>query len=625
VERPPPRTSLAVVAAIVLGAAVWFWPGTWLTLEWVDQGQIVYGAWRVARGDLPYRDFDHLYGPSLFVLNGALLRWFGEDLMVIRLGLLAVKALLAGLLYVVCRSVARPAIALLVTAWFVVQWGAPLWIYATPYASHYTFACSLAGLAILLGRPATGWRPAFAAGLCVGLGATFKQTTGLFAAAGIAMALASAPAPEGARDGLAGIARATRALAAIAVAAIVAGYLAPTLETWTGALLMAPPLFAMVLDWLHDLRQERALAAGRPRVVRVLAFGAGFGAPLLAWAAIYASQGALADLVHDTLVGLPQRLHWFVPLAPPHPITLVFAALLAVAAGGLAAGRALPVAGAGLGTLVLFAAAAVVPGWGIVTAESARMLPIALVWTVAPLALRHDGGEPPRLLWWFGALVCISLYPASDLPHTFMILPAVIPLLALLVDRAWSRAATSLARAGLAVVVGVPLLVRAQVDAVGLARAVAARPAGDEGFARARGVWDPMPPFEAMRQAVAWVDREVPPGAPLLVLPSAQLLYVLADRPSALPEAEMIFYLLAVDVMRPEDARELLSDDDLVAGLARRRPLIILARDAGWRRIAAAFPRLRDWVDRHYEVSATADGLELLRPRPDPRGVQDPT
>ncbi len=75
----PTRGRLVAAVAVALVAGAWFWAGTWLTLEWVDQGQIVYGAWRVARGDLPYRDFDHLYGPSLFFLNGELLRWFGED------------------------------------------------------------------------------------------------------------------------------------------------------------------------------------------------------------------------------------------------------------------------------------------------------------------------------------------------------------------------------------------------------------------------------------------------------------------------------------------------------------------------------------------------------------------
>ncbi len=622
--RPPPRAPVLAVAAIALVAAAWFWAGIRLTLEWVDQGQIVYGAWRVARGDLPYRDFDHLYGPALFFLNGALMRWFGEDLLVVRIGLLATKALLAGLLFLVCRAVARPAIALAVTGWFVLEWGVPLWIYATPYAGHYALACCLLGLAILVRRPAGRARRALAAGLCVGVGATFKHTTGLFVALGVLVVLTSLPVAAVVRDGLAGVGRALRAAAAVAAALVVVGYLSGTLDTWTGALLMTPPLLAFVIEWLRDLPRERALSAGGPRVARTLAFGIGFAVPLAAWAAVYASQGALGELVHDLLLGLPQRVDWDVPLATPHPIVLAFSAALTAAAVGLATGRTALVGLGGLATAALFAAAAFVPGWGGVGLQTMRYLPVALVWTSEPLALRRGEQEAPRLLWWFGAFVCLSLHPASDLPHALMILPAVLPLLALLVEAAWSRARAPLARAAVIALVGAPLLSRAATDVAILARVVAERPEGT-GFDRARCVWDATPQFEAMRAVVARLDRMAPRGAPLLVLPSAQLLYVLTDRPSALPRAELIFYLLAIDVMSPEDARALLSDDELVARLATLRPPIVRLSDPGQARIAAAFPQLTAWIDRHYAVSDTIGGLQVLQPRGDSRSQDLPT
>ncbi len=611
----PTRGRLVAAVAVALVAGAWFWAGTWLTLEWVDQGQIVYGAWRVARGDLPYRDFDHLYGPSLFFLNGELLRWFGEDLGVIRIGLLAVKAVLAALLFLVCRAVARPGIALLVTAWFIVQWGAPLWIYATPYAGHYTLACCLAGLVVLLGRPAGRWRRACLAGVLIGAGATFKQTTGLFVALAALLVLASRPERRGERDGLAWLGRALRVVIAIGSAAVVAGYLAPTVETWTGAMLMAPPLLALVLEWLRDLPRERALAAGRPRLAGALAFGVGFAMPLLAWAAYYASQGALGDLVHDTLLGLPQLVHWFVPLSTPLPLTLVFGAALAVAAAGLATGRAAPVVLAGIASVALFTALTVIPGGGSTAAQVTQFLPVGLVWVSAPIALRDPTAETPRLIWWFGALVGLSLYPASDLPHTLMIVPAELPLLALLVEEAWSRARAPLARTGVALLVGAPMVARAGADAVSLGHAVASRPSPPVAFDRARGVWDATPQFETMHAVTARLDDLAPRGTPLLVLPSAQLLYVLADRPSALPRAELVLYLLAIDAIGTDDARALLSDDALVAELAARRPLVVRTRDAGWARIAAAFPKLRAWIDGRYEVIDTVGRVEVLRPR----------
>jgi hypothetical protein len=610
-----PRARRLAVAAIALVAAAWFWSGIWLTLEWVDQGQIVYGVWRVARGELPYRDFDHMYGPSLFFLNGALMRAFGEDLGVLRMSLLAVKVLLAGLLFVTCRAVARASIAALVTGWFVAQWGAPLWIFATPYAGHYTLACCLAGLAVLLRQPAGGWRAALVAGLLVGVGATFKHTTGVFVALGALVVLASRPAPTDARDGLAGIARALRAALGLCTAVVIVGYLLPTLETWTGALLMGPPLLALVMEWRRDLPLERTLRAGRPRVTSTLAFGAGFAVPLATWAAVYAAQGALGDLGHDLLFGLPPRVHWFVTLEAVHPLTLCLATALATGAAGLVFSRPALVAVAGFVSAALFIAGAYVPGWGVLSLQATRFLPIALVWVTAPLALGRGDRDASRLLWWFAAMVCLSLYPSSDLLHALMIQPAVLPLLALLVEEGWALGRTALARVGVAMLVGSLLLARAGPDVASLVRTVAERPAAPAGFDRARGIWDPAPKFEAMHRVVDRLDAAAPRGTPLLALPSDQLLYVLADRPSALPHAEFIFYLLAIDAIGVDDARALLSEEELVSRTASLRPIIVRSPDAGWTRIATAFPELRAWVDRHYELIGTTDNVQVLVPR----------
>jgi hypothetical protein len=84
-----------VSVALWLLAAIWFMPGSLATIEWVDEGHLVYFASRVAEGALPYRDFHHVYGPGTFFLNGTLLRLFGPDLLVVRLALVVVKATLS--------------------------------------------------------------------------------------------------------------------------------------------------------------------------------------------------------------------------------------------------------------------------------------------------------------------------------------------------------------------------------------------------------------------------------------------------------------------------------------------------------------------------------------------------
>lgn len=618
-----PATRAPALAALAVGllAAAWFWPGIRLTLEWVDQGQIVYGAWRVARGELPYRDFDHVYGPSVFLLNGLLLRWFGEDLGAVRYGLLVVKALLATLLFVVSRRVAGRWAALTMTLWFVALWGAPLWIYATPYAGHYTWTSAFAGIAVLAVAGPIGWRRACLAGLCIGAGATFKQTTGLFAAIAALVALATAPAPQAAPpDGLAAPARWLRRLVVMGAAALVAGYLSRALATWTGWLLAAPPLLALAWEWHRDQDAERVLGAGGPRLRSVFAFAGGFTVPLALWVAYFAARGALGDLVHDMLIGLPPRIDWSVPLSPPGPAALALGAGLGLGALGVAARRpplAL-LAAAAVGGVVT--AIAVTPAWAMGEVQALQLLPVAAAWASAWPALRQAEPFARRLVWWFAALACLSLHPGADLPHALMMMPAVLPALALLVDAGWARAGDRpVLRGCVAALAAMPIAGQIARDVALLRRAAAARPVAASGFDRARGIWDDQPRSDDTRRIVARLDQIAPRGTPLLVLPSAQLVYVVADRPSALPRAEMILYLLAIDAIRPGDARALAPPAELLAALRATRPVVVRAAEPGWGRVAAAYPELAAWLAASYEPTAREGRLELLEPRDRPR------
>jgi hypothetical protein len=605
-----------MAAAVALLAAAWFWLGTRLTLEWVDQGQIVYGAWRFARGDLPYRDFDHVYGPSLFLLNGALLRWFGEDLMAVRLGLLATKAMLAALIFVVSRAVARTGIALAVTAWFIAVWGAPLWLYATPYAGHYALACSLAGLAILLARRGGGWRLAFAAGVCVGLGATFKQTTGLFGAAGILVVLASSPVAGDTRDDVAGVARWLRLVVVVAVASMAIGYLSRALATWSGAVLLGPVLAGLSGEWWRDRRVEPLLPAGRPRVVDTLVFGTGFAVPLALWIAAYAARGAVGDLVHDTVAGLPQLIDWSVPFGVPDIRTVVLGAALVGGGLGVAAARSAVVVVAGLVVGGLALVSALAPLGAATAMHTMRLLPLLVTCAAAPVALARREAIAHRLVWWFAAFASLSLHPGADLPHALMVLPALLPALAMLLDEAWTLTRDRpLGRAAAAVCVVGSLAVHGAQSVTILGRAMAARPPAAPTFDRALGVWDQSPEFRNMLDVVAQLDRLQPRGTPLLVVPSAQLLYMLADRPSALPHAEMILYLLSIDAMRPEAARALLDEDDLMLALDAQRPSIVRLPGPAWERIAVTFPRLARRIEETYVETARVGRVRLLAPR----------
>ena len=90
-------------------------------LDAVDEGYFVEQATRVVQGQLPYRDFDSLYTPALLYVHAAILNLFGSspvvDLRIV--GLLA-RLVLAGGLYLVCRTLVRPAIAVLPSLYLLV-------------------------------------------------------------------------------------------------------------------------------------------------------------------------------------------------------------------------------------------------------------------------------------------------------------------------------------------------------------------------------------------------------------------------------------------------------------------------------------------------------------------------
>src|SRR5207245_9226318 len=100
------------LAALASLAALYFHGTVMSTIELMDEGQVVYSSWRVAEGEMPYVGFHQLYGPSVFFVNDALLKLFAVDLRVLGLSLLALKALIAVLVYVLNRRLPSRLVSL---------------------------------------------------------------------------------------------------------------------------------------------------------------------------------------------------------------------------------------------------------------------------------------------------------------------------------------------------------------------------------------------------------------------------------------------------------------------------------------------------------------------------------
>jgi hypothetical protein len=629
------------LGAIAIVAAAYFYGAIGGGIGLTDEGQIVYPSWEVAHGAIPYVDFRHLYGPSVFFLNGALFRLFGADLAVVRLALVVVKTIVAVLVYTLARGAASRGSALLAVGLLVAIWSAPIWFFNAPYATYYATALSLAGVVIASG-PATGLRT-FATGVCFGLAATFKQTQGLFAFLAFVLFVIIVTRP-GPRPTACPMTRAAsgvlRCLALLAVPVLAFAYVRDHIATATACAIILPmsASAAVLLGREIVAWPPSDAAVGGVRLL-VLAT-VGLALPVVAYVAFYLHIGALDALVHDTVSGLPQQISWFAPFRVPGPQTVCFAATVTSVFVVLAGWRERR---AGRGSGIFVAGCVALAGSGVPLVRLARATPglrpylVGAGWTTDLLALlpwaafavlaagavtlrarraeasSASGSHLAALLFLFAAGTTMQLYPAADLPHGTMILAGIAPLLAVVLD-----ALFRVRIPGGRVIVAL-LLVGTAWPFVRFR--MARETAGPPPFARASGV---AATDERSREAAALVRHLGEAGVRnggLLVLTDEQLLYFLAGVGSALPREEFTLYLVGAGLVTDEAARALIDQGASVARLVRVRPLVVdhegSVESARFRR---ALPYLAEFIDRRYGPGAIVDGYRVLVPR-DPDGT----
>jgi hypothetical protein len=610
-------TGVARLLPVVLfaGAAAYFACSWGVALDWTDQGQIVYPSWRVAQGAMPYRDFRHLYGPSLFYLNAALFHLWGSDLAVVRASLIVVRAAVATLVYLAARQVASWSAALIAYGLLVAVWGAPWWIFTTPYANHYAVALVMGGLLLFLARPA-GCRGAFAAGLLIGTAATFKQTNAVFALIGFtwlsihARGAADAAGPRGA---LPPLGRVARVLALVASLGVLALYLSAHPHLWTDVALLGPAAAVTALLGRRELVRPPTLADQRRALQCLASCLLGAAVPIGMVMIVYLHAGVLGLLVRDTLVGLPQQLTWFTPLPIPSRRTLWLA--VAVAATLVAARR-----GRG-GRFALGLAAVAWAAYGSSGVDLRRdwaselyrlvnLLPVVLPWMAMP-AVFGDRASLPLSTFFFLAVASLpQLYPAGDFLHVIMGLPPFLVLLAWRLDGKAVAGPRGARRAG--AVLGAALcapfvlaLLRVRFD----------RTAPDISLTRASGVFDPSPKFHQGAALVGYLDAPERRERPVLVITNEQLIYFLAGRVSVLDEHEFVLYLLEAGLLPVERARAAIDEGAVAARLEAMRPLIVDdPTSPATGRFRAAFPAVAALLDRGWAPVATFGGYRVLAP-----------
>lgn len=623
-----------LLLALWVAAAAYFAIGLTQGMDPVDEGHLVYLSWRVAEGAVPYRTFEHWYGPSVFFLNGLLFRLAGPDLLFVRVALLVTRAGMAVLVFVLTRRLAGTGPGLLAYAVTVVTVGLPLFIFLAPYAGNYQLPLTLLALALYLGAPRAGRARLLAAGACLGLGATFKPAGGVLAFVGFALFLLARERPQDAALTTQpaaprlpwGAPRAGGILVGLAVLAV---YGASMGTVWHVVLLLMPIL----------LLAARALAGGwgaaphdRARnVPDVLVSASGFAIAPGAYALWYAGHGALDALARATLFGLPQRFALVVPFPTPDRRTLMVLGLAAAslvalrcsrAAGGRAvtAGRAVVAAAVAVaGALVVALVGPTGPRGYLVTGVWARdvlhlafWLPPAVAWAscLSAARLRPSAGSDPVLVLTFVAAASLPLVaPVADWAHVLAILPLFLPLAvhglaALAPDRGRLRSAALLV-AWLAIAPPcIRILLQSRWNtppsAVALPRATFA-------IERRRTA----PDLLALIGYLATARRD---DERVLTIPSNGMLQFLSGRVSALEEDDFWLYAATVGPqVSAGDARALLDEADAIRRVDDRKPLVVREAGApGADRFREVFPTLSRHIDERYRRVATFGPYEVL-------------
>jgi hypothetical protein len=606
--RSPGVRAPLYAAALLLIAVAYFALSLPFGLELADTGMILLPSRRVLQGAVPYRDFIHLYGPSLFYLNGALLQAAGLELYGLRWAVLGVKVLAVAAVYLCARRLAPAAAALAAALLTVAIWGAPWWLFSTPYANHYALTLSLAGLWLSLALPASLLVRCAAAGLCFGLAATFKQTSGLFGLLALAVSLLLAGAePAAAPAMLAGPAgRAVRWLTIAVTGALLAAYVAPRNDGWTLAVVAAPAAALLALAGWREWRDVLPAGERAAGAAAIVVAGLAAAVPVAAYGAFFAARGALAAFVHDSISGLPQRMQWFDPyFRPPWPAW--------VAAAGSVAGVAAARRGGGAAWGVVALAAAAVLGvllrgaadWSAIWIGALALLLPAIAWG-GLLALARQPAAPAALVRFasFAAVSLLFLYPSGDVWHIAMAAPAFLPLAAGLAAGGTPRrrGAASGAAVLLALLLASPF-VRTLAATVA---AGAATPASGP----LRGIAD-APPYGPAVRTVTDALRQRPAGAPMLVTTAESLFYLLAQRDSALPAGEFIIYLISFRLITDDDARALLPEREVVEALRGAHPTLV-ENAATRERFRRVYPRAAAMIDAHYRVAVDAPPFRVL-------------
>jgi hypothetical protein len=408
----------------------------------IDDGPVAQSAERVLHGELPHRDFDELYTGGLAFVNALGFRILGTNLWTLRIVLFAAfVAWLPAVFYIASRFV-RPVAAACVGVLAVV-WSLPN--YPTAMASWYNLFLATAGIAVLLRwleDPRRRWL--VLAGVLGGLSILVK-IIGLYYVAGMLLFLVyraqatsfdteSAHGPRG------------RGYAAFVTGALVLfigalfGLVRSHLQFSEVVQFVLPSTLVSLLlvrnEWtMTGSGRERAAMLARA----IFPFLLGVALPVAAFIVVYASAGAVNELLYGVFIAPQKRLGLVAVQAPAlwTMLTLVpFAAFVALVyrKRGVLSRRETILAVAVL-LLVLRASGGSGALYRSVWFSARTLLPVLAIAGVAALARRRQAGtsmllDAQTMLVLAVTCVCsLAQYPYSTSLYFCYVAPLIVLLL----------------------------------------------------------------------------------------------------------------------------------------------------------------------------------------------------
>ena len=631
-----------ILLLVFAGALAWFGRSLHLTLDLRDEGYLFHEIERVARGEVPHRDFRSVYGPLVYAANAPIYRASGGEVLAVRRQLAVLRALAVVAVYAIARQLVGRPHALLAAVLAAAYFGRVLWNLNTPYAALYTVPTVLLALWLALHGLVRGrhvWL--FAAGLASGTGVLFKQSLGLACAYGLWMALTASGLLSESTGGRARGRTPILCLWGLAAAAIAAPF-AAGIGVRDYAIHFLPLHALLAVIGVRFARRGDPALALRTALPRLAVFGAGLALPLLATAALYASWGSLGNLA-EHMFAVPMRLQNYampVDLPPAGAVALLGAGLAGCAAGLFAlrgswapalalALSALALAVAARGPLrslqqLLFAA----DGFNGVLLALTTTAGTALV--AARLLPRDAPSAGPRTLALISVLLvqagmAFQIFPRGGF-NTALVLGTIAPVVALLIERAGAAArqpgaARPRLRAGLAFALAavVPVFLVSHIVAQVLtAPAGASLESSDLRMPAVRGVRVPPPEFQRDGlRAVEWLvdhlQSQEPADAPVLLITNEPMLLVLSGRRSLAPEYMLELFLIGLD-MWPAEPRDPAIERTLLERLAAAPGALLVERDdASSLQLRRRFPELNRTLDTQFGVEYRVGPYRVLR------------